>query len=205
MNTSLSIFAKALASENISFAFSKDAETASFDVKSRHLIMPMWDVTETVKTMLVAHEISHAMWTPYERGEELLKAAEAEGYNAMLLQRIANIIEDVRIEKLMKQKFPGTRRDFFLGYKEIAELDLFGFKKMDLPKAGFLNRLNIHFKFGIPGFIPMTFEGNEQEVVDMVDGVVNFDQVIEVAKFLYDHPSMKELREKMEAAAAQGN
>ena len=205
MNTSLSIFAKALASENLSFAFSKDAETASFDVKSRHLVMPMWDVTDTVKTMLVAHEISHAMWTPYERSEELMKAAIADGYNALLLQRIANVIEDVRIEKLMKQKFPGTRRDFFLGYKEIAELDLFGFKKMDLPKAGFLNRLNIHFKFGVPGFIPMTFEGNEQEVVDMVDGVVNFDQVIEVAKFLYDHPSMKELREKMEAAAAQGN
>ena len=205
MNTSLSIFAKALASENLSFSFSKEAETASFDVKSRHLVMPMWDVTDTVKTMLVAHEISHALWTPYERSEELMKAAIADGYNAMLLQRIANVIEDVRIEKLMKQKFPGTRRDFFLGYKEIAELDLFGFKKMDLPKAGFLNRLNIHFKFGIPGFIPMTFEGNEQEVVDMVDGVVNFDQVFEVAKFLYNHPSMKELREKMEAAAAKGD
>ena len=205
MNTSLSIFAKALASENISFSFSKEAETASFDVKSRHLIMPMWDVTETVKTMLVAHEISHAMWTPYERSEELLKAAEADGYNAMLLMRIANIIEDVRIEKLMKQKFPGTRRDFFLGYKVIADLDLFGFKKMDLPKAGFLNRINIHFKFGIPGFIPMTFEGTEQEVVDMVDGVVNFDQVFEVAKYLYDHPSMKEVREKVESAAAKGD
>ena len=205
MNTSLSIFAKALASENLSFSFSKEAETASFDVKSRHLVMPMWDVTDTVKTMLVAHEISHALWTPYERSEELMKAAIADGYNAMLLQRIANVIEDVRIEKLMKQKFPGTRRDFFLGYKEIAELDLFGFKKMDLPKAGFLNRLNIHFKFGIPGFIPMTFEGNEQEVVDMIDGVVNFDQVFEVAKFLYNHPSMKELREKMEAAAAKGD
>ena len=205
MNTSLSIFAKALASENLSFSFSKEAETASFDVKNRHLVMPMWDVTETVKTMLIAHEISHALWTPYERSEELLKAAEADGYNPMMLQRIANIIEDVRIEKLMKQKFPGTRRDFFLGYKEIAELDLFNFKKMDMSKAGFLNRLNIHFKWGVPGFIPMTFEGNEQEVVDMVDGVVNFDQVFEVAKFLYDHPSMKKMRQEMEAAAAKGS
>jgi hypothetical protein len=204
MNTSLSIFAKALASENLSFSFSKDAETASFDVKSRHLVMPMWDVTDTVKTMLVAHEISHALWTPYERSEELLKAAEADGYNAMLLQRIANVIEDVRIEKLMKQKFPGTRRDFFLGYKEIADLDLFGFKKMNLPEAGFLNRINIHFKWGVPGFIPMTFDGIEQEVVDMVDGVVTFDQVFEVAKYLYKHPSMKEIRQEMEAAAAQG-
>jgi hypothetical protein len=204
MNTSLSIFAKALASENISFSFSKDAETASFDVKSRHLVMPMWDVSETVKTMLVAHEISHALWTPYERGYELLKAAEADGYNPMLLSRIANIIEDVRIEKLMKQKFPGTRRDFFLGYKEIADIDMFGFKKMDFTKAGFLNRLNIHFKWGVPGFIPMTFEGTEQEVVDMVDAVVNYDQVFEVAKFLYKHPSMKEMREDMEAAAAKG-
>ena len=76
---------------------------------------------------------------------------------------------------------------------------------MDLEKAGFLNRINIHFKWGVPGFIPMTFQGTEQEVVDMVDGVVNFDQVFEVAKFLYDHPSMKKIREEMEAAAAKGD
>jgi hypothetical protein len=204
MNTSLSIFAKALSSENISFAFDANAETATFDVKNRHLVMPMWDVSETVQTMLVAHEISHALWTPYGRSEELLNEAEKDGFNIPLLQRIANVIEDVRIEKKMKEKFPGTRRDFFLGYKEINDLDLFKFKSADMKKAGFLNRMNIHFKWGVPGFLPMSFNEVEQEIVDMVDRVETFDQGMEVAKYLYRHPAMEETRKQVEQMKEDG-
>ena len=102
MNTSLSIFARALASENISFSFDNKAETASFDVENRHLVMPVWQASETVQSMLVAHEISHALWTPYEQSKALFDQAEKDGYVIPLLQRIANVIEDVRIEKKMK-------------------------------------------------------------------------------------------------------
>ena len=205
MNNSLSIFANALASENISFSFDKEADTASFDVKSRHLIMPVWDVSETVQTMLIAHEISHALWTPYERSEELLNAAEAQGYHRGLLQRIANVVEDVRIEKMMKAKFPGTRRDFYLGYKEIVDKDLFGFANMDISNAGIVNRMNLHFKWGVPGFLPVTLSATEQIVADMVDSVKTFEDTIEVAKRLYEHPDMQETVQKvMDAANGQG-
>jgi len=191
MNTSLSIFAKALASENLSFSFNAKAETASFDVKSRHLVMPVWNVSETVQTMLIAHEISHALWTPYELSRTLLDEAEAEGYKIDKLQRIANMIEDVRIEKLMKVKFPGTRRDFFLGYKEINDLDLFKFNEMDLTKIALIYRLNIHFKWGVLGFIDVNLTEDEQEIADMVDNVVTFEQVMVLAKFLYGSPDSK--------------
>ena len=191
MNTSLSIFAKALASENLSFSFNSAAETASFDVKSRHLVMPVWNVSETVQTMLIAHEISHALWTPYELSRTLLDEAEAEGYKIDKLQRIANMIEDVRIEKLMKVKFPGTRRDFFLGYKEINDLDLFKFNEMDLTKIAMIYRLNIHFKWGVLGFIDVNLSAEEQEIADMVDNVVTFEQVMVLAKFLYGSPDGK--------------
>ena len=198
MNSSLSIFARALATENLSFSFDPTAETASFDVKQRHLVMPVWNVSETVQTMLIAHEISHALWTPYEQSEAILDAAEKQGYNKTLLQRIANIVEDVRIEKLMKEKYPGTRRDFFLGYKEIVDRDMFSFSKMDIPNATLVNRLNLHFKWGVPGFLDVPFSREEQQIVDEVDAVVTFEEVYEVAKRLYDHPSMKGVREQME-------
>ena len=205
MNNSLSIFANALASENISFSFDKEADTASFDVKSRHLVMPVWDVSETVQTMLIAHEISHALWTPYERSEELLNAAEAQGYHKGLLQRIANVVEDVRIEKMMKAKFPGTRRDFYLGYKEIADKDLFGFANMDISNAGLVNRMNLHFKWGAPGFLPVTLSETEQMAADMIDAAKSFEDTIEVAKRLYDHPDMQQTVQKvMDAANGQG-
>jgi len=204
MNNSLSIFANALASENLSFSFDQNAETASFDVKNRHLVMPVWNVSEVVQTMLIAHEISHALWTPYERSEELLAAAEAQGYHKGLLQRIANVVEDVRIEKMMKAKFPGTRRDFYLGYKEIVDKDMFSFSKMDIPKSGLINRLNLHFKWGVPGFLAVNLSPEEKGLADMVDAVKTFEDTIEAAKRLYDHPDMKEIVEKVKVNAAKG-
>ncbi len=198
MNTSLSIFARALASENISFSFDPTAETASFDVANRHLVMPVWKVSETVQTMLIAHEISHALWTPYEQSKVLFDAAEAEGFNIQLLQRISNVIEDVRIEKKMKDKFPGTRRDFFLGYKEINDLDMFGIGKMDLTKTNILNKINTHFKWGVPGFLTVPMNASEQAIVDAVDGCETFEDCINLAKIIYQSPEMQSIREKME-------
>jgi hypothetical protein len=198
MNQSLSIFARALASENISFAFNANAETASFDVKNRHLTLPVWDVSETVQTMLIAHEISHALWTPYERSEEILNAAEKEGYNRTLLQRVANVVEDVRIEKLMKAKYPGTRRDFFLGYKEIVDADLFQFKGKDWSDANIITRLNIYCKWGVPGFIDITLNADEMGFVSDIDAAQSIDDVYEVAKRIYRDNSMKSAREEYE-------
>ena len=196
MENSLSIFARALATENLSFSFDATAETASFDVKNRHLVMPVWDVSETVQTMLVAHEISHALWTPYDRSEELLAEAEMQGYNKVVLQRIANVIEDVRIEKLMKEKYPGTRRDFFLGYKEIMDRDMFHLRTIDLNRASLISRLNIHYKFGLPGFIDIALNDDEVKIAGAIDRIKDFDQVMAVAKILYDHPAMKDEVEK---------
>ena len=202
MNNSLSIFANALASENLSFSFDAEAATASFDVKSRHLVMPVWDVSETVQTMLIAHEISHALWTPYEQSEQLLAAAEKDGYDRTLLQRIANVVEDVRIEKMMKAKFPGTRRDFYLGYKEIVDRDMFKFSSMDLTKASLVDRMNLHFKWGVPGFLGINLSDAEQGVADMIDGVVSFEDTIRVAKYLYEHPSMQKVVQKAQKDAS---
>jgi hypothetical protein len=192
MNTSLSILARALATENLTFAFDPAAETASFDVKHRHLIMPVWDVSDALQTMLVAHEISHALWTPNEESERLLDEAEQQGYNRKFLHRIANMIEDVRIEKKMKDKYPGTRRDFFLGYKEIVDRDTFGFSKMDFDSMGLINRLNVHFKWGVPGFIGINLSSMEQGIADLVDGVETFAEVITLAKELYNHDAIQQ-------------
>ena len=206
MNKSLSIFAKALASENISFSFDPNAKTAAFDVQNRHLIMPVWNVSPVLQSMLIAHEISHALWTPYEASDRLLRQAEAEGYCPKTVQRIANVIEDVRIERLMKEKYPGTRRDFFLGYKEIVDTDLFEFSKMDMDKAGPLTRINLHMKWGIPGFMSVNLDEVEKEIVDEILAVETFEEVIALAKRLCnsDHKPLRDEIEKMKQKFASG-
>jgi hypothetical protein len=35
---------------------------------------------------------------------------------------------------------------------------------------------------------------DEQQIADMVDGVTTFEDTVEVAKYLYKHPSMQETR-----------
>ena len=207
MNDSLSIFARALATENLTFSFSGEAETASFDVKNRHLVMPMWDVSDTMRTMLVAHEIAHALWTPYEISDRLFKEAEAQGYNGKILHHICNMIEDVRIEKLMKQKYPGTRRDFFIGYKEMIDKNMFGLGSYKWDKTDMVSRLNGHFKWGTPGFITVPLSADEQGIADLVNGVQTFEEGFALAKTLYDHPSMQQLIQKvaMQQAGTDGN
>ena len=201
MNTSLSIFARALASENLTFAFDPNAQTASFDVKARHLVMPMWDVSDTLRTMLVAHEISHALWTPYEVSNRLFDQAIAEGYNEKLLHHICNMIEDVRIEKLMKVKYPGTRRDFFLGYREIIDKNLFNLSSLDWEKVDMVSRLNGHFKWGVPGFLTIPLTNEEFGIAAEVDAVETFEDAFNLAKRLYGHPSMEKARERFEREA----
>ena len=207
MNKSLSIFARALATENISFSFDHSAKTASFDVENRHLVMPVWNVSPVLQSMLIAHEISHALWTPYEASERLLKEAAAEGYCPKTVQRIANVIEDVRIERLMKEKYPGTRRDFFLGYKEIIDTDLFEFSKMDMSKAGPLTRINLHMKWGIPGFMSVPLDEVEQEIVAEILAIETFEEVIALAKRLCktDHKPLRDEINRIEKSFANGN
>ena len=195
MNTSLSILARALASENLSMSFNASAKTASFDIKRRHLEMPVWNVSDEVRAMLVCHEISHALWTPQEESDRLFAQAEAEGFHPGFLHRICNTIEDVRIEKLMKRKYPGTRRDFFLGYKEIATTDMFKFSEMDFNKIGLLNRLNLHFKWGVPGFIDIDLHPSEQTIADEIEKIETFAEVFDLAKRLYDCPEVQKEKE----------
>ena len=112
--------AKLLATENLTVEHCK-CETASFDVKNRVLSLPLWIASESVYDMLVGHEVGHALFTP------------ADGWESMtdLPKSYVNILEDVRIEKSMKDKFPGLRKDFFKGYRELNQKDFFGIGMMD--------------------------------------------------------------------------
>jgi hypothetical protein len=37
-----------------------------------------------------------------------------------------NVIEDARIDKRQKRRYPGSRRDYINGYAELIEKDFFG-------------------------------------------------------------------------------
>ena len=89
--------AKLLATENLIVEHRK-VPTASFDTLRRVLTLPIWDkASATVYDMLVGHEVGHALFTPNEDWTAEHKCPKD----------FINVIEDARIEKLMKRKYPG--------------------------------------------------------------------------------------------------
>ena len=190
---SSSILAKILATENINVVYNPKAQTAMFDVSTRTLTLPVWEgMSEEVRDLLIGHEVGHALYTPYRecdkatKGGWILDAERIGGTgNAPYVQCLFNIVEDVRIEKLIKQKFPGLRRDFSIGYRELVDKDFFGTKGKDFSEFSFGDRINIHFKGGVSLNVP--FSDEEMEIVNRVDSCETFDDMIAVSEEIFNH------------------
>ena len=109
--------AKLLATEDLVVEH-KQVETASFNVETRVLVLPLWEkASNSIYDMLVGHEVGHALWTPADDNKVKVKG---------LPHSYLNVIEDIRIDKKMKIKYPGLRKSYFNGYKELVARDFFG-------------------------------------------------------------------------------
>lgn len=201
LSNSLSVLASALAAENISFSFDANAQAAHFNAKNRHLTLPVWNVTDVLHDMLVEQQISHALWTPTKESEKRMAAEVKKGKAEKMLTTILNIVEGARIEKKMKMKYPGTRRDFYLGYKEILDSDILKFSERDWNEEHFLTRVNTHNKWGVMGFIDLDLNDKEKGIVREIDYCQSFDEAFDLAVKLYEDDDCKEQREEAEEEA----
>ena len=161
--------ARLLATENLVVEH-RNVPTAQFDVDRRVLTLPNWDkASSTVYDMLVGHEVGHALFTPNLDPREF-KAPKS----------YVNVVEDVRIEKLMKRKYPGLRKSFNGGYAELNALDFFEIEGEDITEFSLIDRINLHYKVGAAALIP--FEEDEKVFVTRADNVETFDEVLSLAE-----------------------
>jgi len=169
--------AKLLATENLIIEHKK-VPTACFDVLRRVLTLPIWDrASSVVYDLLVGHEVGHAIYTPNEDWTPKVPASMPRDY--------VNIVEDARIEKLMKRKFPGLARSFYNGYSELNRDNFFGVADDDLSKLSLIDRINLHFKIG--AYAQMPFNQFEQQFVDMIDVAETFDQVLNICELIHKY------------------
>lgn len=160
--------ARLLATENLVVEHKK-VPTASFDVLRRVLILPLWEkASSTVYDLLVGHEVGHALYTP------------VDDWDPTIPKDFLNVVEDARIEKLMKRKYPGLARDFHRGYQELNDEDFFDIKDHDLTRFNLIDRINLHFKIGSYACIP--FEKEEQHFIPMIADAESFQEVIDICK-----------------------
>ena len=175
--------AKLLATEDL-IVEHKQVETASFNVETRVLVLPLWEkASSEVYDMLVAHEVGHALFTPCEDWLDRYDIPPS----------FVNIVEDARIEKLMKRKYAGLPKTFFNGYRELQGMDFFKLSGIDVNEMGIADRLNLYFKVG--NFIDIDFTDYEKTLVSMVKSAESFDDVLEYSKVIWEY-AKEELEQK---------
>jgi hypothetical protein len=164
--------AKLLATENIRIEHKK-MPTAAFDPKNRVLYCPIWkNMSGYMYDLLMGHEVGHALYTPADGWHD---ASCANGKN---FKSFLNVVEDARIEKKIKRKYPGLRSSFVTAYKELMQKDFFGIGGRDINKMSFINRLNIYTKSDYTANIQ--FGAKEKELVDRVRAVESWEDVIKI-------------------------
>ena len=172
---SKNVLARLMATENIHVEHKK-VSTASFDVKNRVLRLPLWkDMNDTMYEGLIGHEVGHALYTPHKPWVKFAKENPS-------LKAYANILEDARIERKMKIKYPGMKRTFFQMYDALGREDFFGINGRDLDSYGLADRLNIHFKLGVNAEVP--FSDEEIEFRNRVMKAETFEDILKLAQEL---------------------
>ena len=175
--------AKLLATEDL-VVENKKVETACFNVHTRVLTLPMWEkASGTVYDLLVGHEVGHALYTP---DEDWLKEKK-------IPPQFVNVVEDARIEKLMKRRYAGLSKTFYKGYGELAEQDFFQIEDDDIDTYNLADKVNLYYKIG--NFVNVPFEDDEKELVSMIGETETFADVLNAAEALYKFCKAKQEEE----------
>ena len=164
--------AKLLATEDLVVEH-RFVETAQFNVNTRVLTLPRWErASNMVYDLLVGHEVGHALFTPDQDSPKGIPHS------------FVNIVEDARIEKLMKRKYPGLSKTFFKGYSELSDQDFFCLEGEDISKMTLADRANLYFKIGNYVDIPF-FNFDESNIVKMIADAETFADACLVAEMMY--------------------
>jgi hypothetical protein len=192
------ITTKILATENISI-IRANVQTASFDVLNRVLTLPVWDVAPVVEDYLKAHEVGHALYTDHEKVVASVEKNECKH----VPQAFLNVVEDARIEKLMRRRFPGLARIMLAGNRELLRMEFYG----DLNrKLSLLDRINLYFKCG--ALAPVRFDEKEIYFVKKIESVETIEDMVRVSAQIHKYLSDKKKEEeekKEQKNTQQGN
>ena len=182
---SKSLLAKLMATENL-IVEQRNVQTASFDVKQRILTVPVLDknISGYLYDLFMGHEVGHALYTPL--------SGMVQAHEEKIPMSIMNVLEDVRIEKKIKNKYPGIRSSFIRAYRELIDKDFFGTDGTDLNDLNFIDRVNLYTKGGATQGIKFT--DFEQSLVRKIEGTETYDDVMVVARLVAQY--MKEQAEE---------
>ena len=174
---SKSLLAKLMATENL-VVEQRKVSTAMFDTVNRVLIVPILDnkIPSHTYDLFMGHEVGHAIWTPTD-GQKI-----REKYD--IPHNLANLVEDSRIERKIKYKYPGLKNSFIKGYKDLLDRNFFETKGVNINKMKFIDRLNLHCKGG--ALLNIQFSQKELNLVKAVESTETYEDVMNVCRKIID-------------------
>ena len=181
--------AKLLAMEDLDIQH-RQVRTAMFDIKNRCLVLPVWkDMPNHLYDLLVGHEVGHALYTPNDEKllTDLIKKTS---------KHCVNVVEDARIEALIKRKYPGLVKQFYKGYQHLVKEDFFGLSNVDLDEINLLDKINLRFK------VPQTIEGlvefndEEEKIINRIEKIKKFSELekicVDICKYIKENKKEEE-------------
>ena len=175
---------KLLAKENISIRHG-NYQTPWFDIKNRVLGLPLWkDMGKDVYDLFVGHEVGHALETPYEGWHD--SPEKLQGCPRSYI----NVIEDARIERKVKTRYPGLVGPFSRAYANLFEDNFFGTEDIDLSELRIIDKINLQAKVG--AHIDLEFTDEEQVFMDRAMRTEDFQEVLELVKDIVAYDKTQE-------------
>ena len=172
------MLAKLLAKENIRVRFG-NYSTAFFEPKQRILGLPKWNAeSKQVSDLLVGHEVGHALYTPVDGIDRFRARFPGVPFD------ICNVIEDVRIERIIQSTYPGLVHSFRSGYSSFVAKDLFKIAGVDLKTLSAVDRINLQAKIGHLVVVPLS--PAERKLYDMSFSAETFDDVLDICEMVIE-------------------
>jgi hypothetical protein len=171
---SKSNLAKLMATENL-VVEQRNIPTAYFNMSTRTLVIPTLkeELNSYQYDLFIGHEVGHALNTPPDGWHDSVT-------NLGVNRSILNVCEDIRIEKLIRRKYPGLRPSFVKAYRELLDQNFFGTDGLDMQELKFIDRVNLHSKCGAS--LGINFDLDELPLLRLAEDAETFNETVHAAK-----------------------
>lgn len=171
-------FFSLLAEEKLNVVRSSAATTASINLTTRTCTIPAFAVKDKdIFLLMGSHEVSHALHTPPDwYVQHNTDASSAQSLYATCV----NIVEDIRIERMIRNKFPGFVHVYIRGYKKLLGEGFFSLESWAKFKTH--DRVNAYAKLGKS--LPIDMTQSDICIYKYVASAKTFEDVRIRAQFL---------------------
>lgn len=137
------ILGSVLSGKQLSVTYSDSSHTAFIDMETLTIHIPTFfsGFRDETNIFVVLHEMAHAKWTNI--------TSDFKKQKHPIYKSAYNVLEDIRIERLLEKKFPNANKYLRHGYGELYHKEFFVHKSInntELEERCFLDRLNLHSK-----------------------------------------------------------